>query len=479
MQSLTAYQRYQPIINDWPAFCHTLTQPLPTCIWANTLRLSPTKLSDILSAEGIPFTPLPWYSGGFKLAPEFKPGRHWAYLAGLYHSQEEVSMLPVLLLNPQPGERILDMCAAPGNKTAQIAVLMNNQGTVIANDINFGRMKAVRQAQERLGLVNLTTTVYDGANYPKTAGLFDKILVDAPCSCEGTARKDPVVIRRIGPGISLKKSASQKAMLRKAVQLCKPGGLIVYSTCTFAPEENEMVVDAILQSYGTDALRLLPTKLPHFSAAPGLTGWNGHQFDPTLHCAMRVWPHQNDTGGFFVSVIQKLANTHQPPENLPEETFMPPLEPALINSLTERFGIEPVQLQKYQLFQPHQKRAYMVAPHHHPPSAPPPDAIGMVFMKTNIKFPKLSTAAALLLNNDVAKNFIALTDDQVENYHRRQEIQLSAGQSQACTGPGYVLVRYQGAALGVGVFYPTVGDNGILNSLFPKGWSPTAKSSTK
>lgn len=472
MPDLNAYHRYQPIIDDWTTFCRTLGQPLPTCIWANTLRLDPQQLKNLLSAEGIPFTPLPWHPGGFKLAPEFKPGRHWAYLAGLYHTQEEVSMLPVLLLKPQPGDRVLDMCAAPGNKSAQIAVQMKNQGTVIANDINFGRMRAVRQVQERLGLISLTTTVYDGANYPKAAGLFDKILVDAPCSCEGTVRKDPAVSERISSDIWHKKSASQKALLRKAVQLCKPGGKIIYSTCTFAPEENEMVVHDILQTFGADTVQLLPAVLPHFTTSPGLTNWNNQRFDPTLRCTMRVWPHQNDTGGFFVAVIQKLAATTAQPDAMPPNAPLPAFEPALTTMLTDRFGIEPSQLQPYRLFQPHRKRAYIVAQHHQPPEAPRPDAIGMVFMKTKIKFPKLSTAAALLLNDSIIRNFVELTTSQVEDYHHRREVRLSAEQSRACTGLGYVLVRYQGRALGIGFFHPTEAEGGILNSLFPKGWSP-------
>ncbi|MEM7346677.1 MAG: RsmB/NOP family class I SAM-dependent RNA methyltransferase [Chloroflexota bacterium] len=183
------FERYRPIVDDWHAFQDKILAPLPVCVWTNTLRLTPEALANFMAEDGLPFEQLGWYPQGFKLPAGIKPGNQWPYLAGLYHVQEEVSMMPVQMLDPQPGERVLDLCAAPGNKTAQIAIALENRGTVIANDINFGRLKALRQSIEWLGITNITTTVYDGGNYPREAGLFDKILVDAPCSCEGTSRR--------------------------------------------------------------------------------------------------------------------------------------------------------------------------------------------------------------------------------------------------------------------------------------------------
>ncbi len=120
-----SFERYRPIIDDWQAFRLALQRPLPAAIWTNTLKAGPERVAGILRADGIPSEPLSWRPGAFKLlAQDGKPGNHWGFLGGLYHVQEEVSLLPVLLLDPQPGERILDLCAAPGNKTAQIAVAM-------------------------------------------------------------------------------------------------------------------------------------------------------------------------------------------------------------------------------------------------------------------------------------------------------------------------------------------------------------------
>lgn len=464
--------QYQSIVDDWQAFQNTLLRPLPTCIWANTLRISPEHLADFLAGDGLEVEPVRWYPGAFKLPADFKPGYHWTFLAGLCHVQEEVALLPVLFLEPQPGERVLDLCAAPGNKTAQIAVTMKNQGTVIANDINGSRMRALRQAIERLGLLNVTTTNKDGANYPQAAGLFDKVLVDVPCSCQGTSRKDSAVPGRSGP---YKKNGLQLALLRKAVQRCKPGGRIVYATCTYAPEENEAVVDTILQEFGPDMLQLMPAHVDGLITSPGLTEWQGRRYHPSLRWAMRIWPHQNNTGGFFIAVLEKLNSTlatnFKPDEPPAFEASVPPDE--MIGLLRERFGFSANNFSPYLLFQRNGGTVYVVNQTHHPPTEPTPDAIGMALLKTRIRYPKLTTAGALRFGAKATKNYIELTPPQVRAYTCRQDVPVPAEQARRCTGPGYVLMRYKGFTLGVGVYYPhQTGGGGKVKSMFPKGWSP-------
>ncbi|MCP4417614.1 MAG: RsmB/NOP family class I SAM-dependent RNA methyltransferase, partial [Chloroflexi bacterium] len=300
------FSRYKELIEDWEEFQAVVKRPLPTTIWANPLKITPKKLAAIMADGGIDLTPIPWYAGGFRLPNGIMPGLRWEYLAGLYQVQEEAALLPALLLNPQPGERVLDMCAAPGNKTVQMGAMMQNHGTLIANDRSKGRMRAARHALNRVGLLNTSTMTRDGANLPHTIGLFDKIMVDVPCSCEGTCRKDVGVIGRSSQNSSRKIARSQTALLRKAVQLCRPGGRIVYATCTFAPEENELVVDAILRETG-ESLHLIPSSVPNLLASPGITQWQGQTLHSEMHHASRIWPQQNDTGGFFVAVLEKAA----------------------------------------------------------------------------------------------------------------------------------------------------------------------------
>jgi 16S rRNA C967 or C1407 C5-methylase (RsmB/RsmF family) len=304
---LTPLERYRPIVDDWDAFADALRRPLPTCIWANPLRTTPNALVDGLRNHGLNPTPLLWLDHAFRLPADVDIGRQFAYVTGLLHVQEEVSLLPVPLLDPQPGERVLDLCAAPGNKTAQIATRMLNRGTVVANDINYGRVASMRSTLDRLGIANVSATTYDAANYPPESGTFDRVLADVPCSCEGTPRKQPSVIAQRGAmrGAMRDPTGAQRAILRQAVRRCRPSGCIVYATCTYAPEENEAIIDAVLRDVGPDALQLRPARPGGFIGSPGLTEWQGQSFHPSLANALRIWPHQNDTGGFFVAVLEK------------------------------------------------------------------------------------------------------------------------------------------------------------------------------
>lgn len=300
-------ERYRPLVDDWEAFCRALSRPLPVCVWTNTLRTTPTRLAAWMDDGGFPVAPIDWYPGAFRLPAEVSPGNRLEYVAGLYHVQEEVSLIPPVLLDVSASDRVLDLCAAPGNKTAQLAVAMQNRGTLVANDRNVYRLRAVRRLIDRLGVVNTSVTAYDGVNFPRESGYFDKVLVDAPCSCEGTSRKHPEAIPRVSEESYARLAGTQRGLLRKAVQRCEVGGRIAYSTCTYAPEENEMIVDDILGDFGPDTLRVLPARIDGLVSSPGITRWQGQQLSDELEQCLRVWPHQNDSGGFFVALLEKTA----------------------------------------------------------------------------------------------------------------------------------------------------------------------------
>lgn len=304
MNNPELFERYRPIIPQWDAFQTTLTRPLPTCIWANPLKTTPTDLEKLLAKQGIELQPLTWRGGAYRLLNTERPGSRMPYLAGLYHIQEEVSLLPVHLLDLKPGQRVLDTCAAPGNKTAQIATALKNTGTVIANDRNFRRMRPLARTMDRLGIFNTSIITSDAANLPREIGTFDRILVDAPCSCEGTSRKNAEPHQATSADFQALLPV-QRSILKRAVELCRPGGKIVYSTCTYAPEENEAIVQSILDEFGP-LIDLLPAQIPDFPGEPGLIEWQGESFDPRLRRCLRVYPHIHDTGGFFVAVLQRL-----------------------------------------------------------------------------------------------------------------------------------------------------------------------------
>ncbi len=306
MNDAHPFARYRSIIPRWDDFQRALDRPLPTCVWANPLKITPPELEAHLREQGITFEPVGWRPGAYRLQGVARPGSRLAYLAGLYEIQEEVSLLPVELLDLSAGQRILDLCAAPGSKTAQIATTVGPRATIVANDRNFRRMRPLGRSLDRLGITNTTMMTADGTNLPGDIGKFDRILVDVPCSCEGTSRKNPDATAATEDDFA-RLCSVQRALLKRALELCRVGGRVVYSTCTYAPEENEAIVDSILQEFGS-RYHLVPARLPGFAASSGLVTWRGEHFDPQLKDALRVYPHQHDTGGFFVAALQKSSD---------------------------------------------------------------------------------------------------------------------------------------------------------------------------
>jgi 16S rRNA C967 or C1407 C5-methylase (RsmB/RsmF family) len=180
---------------------------------------------------------------------------------------------------------------------------MGDRGLLVGNDNNLGRLSALRHNAERLGVTNLAVTNRDARNFslkPFEIDGFDRALVDAPCSCEGTCRKNPDVLDQWTMDHVRSVVGVQKGILRRAVQATREGGTVVYSTCTFAPEENEAVLDHVLAE---EDCRIVDVDAP-LETSPGVTEWEGETFHPDVEKAHRVYPHQNDTGGFFLARLE-------------------------------------------------------------------------------------------------------------------------------------------------------------------------------
>lgn len=465
---LAALTRYRALVDDWSAFEAALARPLPTCIWANPLRIAPEDLAALAAADGLDPKPLPGHRDAFTIADKDALGSHWWYIAGLAHAQERVSLLPATLLQPEPGDRVLDLCAAPGGKTARIAAAMDNRGTVVANDVSAQRMRPLRANLERLGLINVSTTIADGCNFPPQAGLFDRVLVDAPCSGEGTLRKHRRLSGAIGEAISRDYSRRQRALLRKAVQLCRPGGRIVYSTCTFAPEENEEVVDAVLQERANGDLRLESIELPGLHTVPGLTEWNARPLHPDLAASARLWPHHNDTGGFYLACLVKSPNAEPGPAGEHTQTAELADASPWQATLSEPYGLEPQLWERARLIRTRKHGLSAIATDHLPPSRPQASAMGVAFLQTGSAEPKLTTAGALLAGPYAHRRIVDLTDDQLTPYLARQSLDLAPAQVLHCERSGFVLVRYRGHVLGTGLYRLSTH---TLESLFPKRWT--------
>jgi NOL1/NOP2/sun family putative RNA methylase len=293
-------ERYRGIVPDFELFVETMARPLPVTARINTLKTDRDRLLSRLREAEVSFWPFSWYDLGLELDVE-KPGNLLENLMGHIHVQEEISMVSPIVLDPKPEERVLDMCAAPGSKTTQIASMMENRGLLVANDPANTRVASLRSNCERAGAINVVVTRYDGRRFPSTK--FDRVLVDAPCTGQGMARKDITVLDRWSLKRSIGLQRLQRSLLRRATDLVKPGGVVVYSTCTFAPEENEAVVSWVAER--APQVSLDKVSIPRLESSRGLTEWEGSRFGDEIDTCARYYPHQNDAGGFFVAKLIK------------------------------------------------------------------------------------------------------------------------------------------------------------------------------
>ena len=290
--------RYRALVPNWDRLLSTCQRPLPRTVRTNTLRITPEDLRERLVRQGISASPLPWEA---TLLDVDRPvGKTIEHYLGLLYVQEAVQVLPVIALDPQPGDTVLDLCAAPGGKSTQIAAQMQGIGPLVANEPNGRRQQALLANINRLGILNATITAYRGESFPLHAR-FDRVLVDAPCSAEGTLRKEPSLRAGASAGTVARLARLQKRLIVRAYDLLRPGGVLVYSTCTFAPEENESVVTHLLEA--RDA-RLSPLSLP-VEASPGLAAWEKETYPSEVRGCARIYPHQIDSGGGFVARLER------------------------------------------------------------------------------------------------------------------------------------------------------------------------------
>lgn len=264
----------------------------------NTLKIS---IEDFLKLSPFKTQSIPWCGDGFYYEAHESPGKHPYHYAGLYYIQEPSAMYPAEILNPQPNEKVLDLCAAPGGKTIQLAAKMKNTGLIVANDISFSRSKVLVKNIELCGVKNTAVTVETPEKLSKYfINYFDKILVDAPCSGEGMFRKDDTASKNWEDYKSSECTLIQKSILEHAAIMLKPGGRMVYSTCTFSPEENELQIHEFIKKH-------TEFKLVDISKTAGMecgrSEWcNGNK---QLERTVRLWPHKIEGEGHFIALLKK------------------------------------------------------------------------------------------------------------------------------------------------------------------------------
>lgn len=294
---------------EYNAFLHSYEESPWAGLRVNTLKITLDHMLDLTPFE---LSPIPWCETGFYTQEGIRPGKHPYYHAGLYYIQEPSAMAPVELLEVKPGDAVLDLCAAPGGKSTQIAAKLQGEGLLISNDLSQERTKALAKNLELYGVRNAIVLNENPAviadRFPV---FFDKILIDAPCSGEGMFRKDEDMTKQWDGSSPLKYAAMQRDILQSAALMLKPGGRLVYSTCTFSPEENEAMIAAFITSH------------PHFHVVPvGGTGsfasgqaeWVDSQDSASgpigsdaleeVKGTARLWPHLIQGEGHFVAVLQ-------------------------------------------------------------------------------------------------------------------------------------------------------------------------------
>lgn len=288
------------------------------------LRLNPRKVrrEEFLASAPFVLTEVPWEKNGFYYRKEDTPGKHPYHDAGVYYIQEPSAMLPAMLLDAREGERVLDLCASPGGKSTQLGAAMNGKGILVCNEIHPARAKILSENIERMGIVNALVLNETPQKLSEVfGGYFDKILVDAPCSGEGMFRKNEKAEEQWSPENVRLCADRQDEIMDYAAEMLRPGGRLVYSTCTFAPDENEGTIGRFLKRHADFAVETVPIPDGMESGRPE---WCGIRTDRLMQdeessyvtegieATIRLWPHKINGEGHYAAVLRRMGDASLP-----------------------------------------------------------------------------------------------------------------------------------------------------------------------
>ena len=456
---------------EYEAFLASLDRPRAVGLRLNPLKLchseqSEESVSTIVNSQLSIFnlTPVPWEPMGFSYDPETRPGLHPWHAAGAYYLQEPSAMAPAALLDPQPGEWVLDLCAAPGGKSTQLAGRMLGKGLLVCNEIHPKRAAILASNLERLGVANaLVLNEHPARLAERFPAAFDRILVDAPCSGEGMFRKHDAAWADWSPETVAMCARRQAEILDSAAAMLRPGGRLVYSTCTFSPEENEGSVANFLER--NPEFYVEEIKAPWF--APGRPEWADR--NPALARCFRLWPHRLKGEGHFAAVLRKGfpvgagvpdgpqlsetgtfgASRTPPPTNRRKET---PTLPKPVAALLEELGVR-LPAGKPLLFG---DRVFWVPPE-------TPALSGLKVLRPGLELAELrrelavpAHALALWCREAASVHALSASEPACAAYLRGETLPTQ------CTG--WTLVTADGLSLGWGK-----GVKGTLKNHYPKG----------
>ncbi len=433
-------ERYSPLFSqeefwDFLKFC---TASLRRAIRINTLRISLKEFelrakNNKWSLEKIPYIPN-WYFIEWDHENEAL-GKSIEYFCWLFYIQEASSMIPPIVLNPQKWDIILDVSAAPWSKSTQISTMVENDWLIIANDVVSSRIKALKTNINYQGMIACLTSKLDWRDFGRYFNEhFDKILLDAPCSWEGTMRKEKInwsldVIHEL--------ASLQKRLISSALQALKIGGELVYSTCTMTPEEDELILDYIKKEF-TDSVTIQQWKLEWLQTTPWILEWEWKKLDKQCQYWQKVWPHINNTEGFFIAKIIKNSeikvdkiSTYYPKKSTEKIIKAKELK-ILFSQISKRFWINKNVFSNYIIVKKGTKLEIRTKQSNSFALLPNIQSLWIPFWEEiNNKF-TLDFYSGQIFWNYATKNFVILTLEQTNHFIKWEDIQLKSTQIKNC-----------------------------------------------
>lgn len=444
-------ESYQDLLDSYD-------QPESKGIRTNTLKLTPTELAGKLPFET---QSVAWCQEGFYIDHEVRPGKNPYYYAGLYYVQEPTAMAAVEVLAPEPGDWVLDLCAAPGGKSTQIGAKLKGQGILVANELVNSRAGILSTNIERMGIKNAIVT----NEFPKRLvdsfyQSFDRILVDAPCSGEGMFRKDPGALADWSLERVSRCVGKQEKILESAHRLLKPGGVLVYSTCTFSPEEDEQIIEAFIHKYDYE---LESIELPGI-ADHGRVEWTLNH-EQAIEKALRIMPMNVRGEGHFIAKLKKTAAGSEQKE-IKQGYSKSRLKKASRTELLDYRDFAKNALEK-SFYQEFEERLYLLGEHLYaiPAGIALETIANLKLLRTGLHLGTFkknrfepSYALGMALKLSEAKNVCDLKDEaQAYQYLKGEALNIRAEK-------GWILVGYDGHPLGFGK-----ASEGMIKNHYPKG----------